>query len=349
MNTPNQVGCISQRRNTPYDGSTFKDVLRLRLIHPACLAALVFILGVYCQPAKATEKVVADYMLNCQGCHLDDGRGYPQRGVPKLNGYLGNFLKVPGGREFLVQVPGSAQSELSDQRLATLLNWMLQQFSRAQLPADFKPYSTTEVARLRLHPLVNVAGLRADLVRKIEKINPSTDICASCHGAKGEGNQALSAPRLAGQSASYLTRQLTNFKNGLRGYQPEDKAGISMRALALTLNEEDIPFYARHYSTLKLAKENKPLAASGKHLYNGTCMQCHGPNAQGYEQLQSPNLNLLPDWYIAQQLSHYQSGWRGNSSSDLPGLWMRSIATHIGSPEELTQVIQYIVTLPEQK
>ena len=122
-----------------------------------------------CAASPATEKVVTDYMLNCMGCHLDDGRGYTLRGVPVLTGYMGNFLTVPGGRAFLVQVPGSAQSDLSDAELATLLNWMLHAFSPGQLPADFVAYSASEVGQLRHHPLVDVAGTRAALVRLIEQ------------------------------------------------------------------------------------------------------------------------------------------------------------------------------------
>jgi len=120
--------------------------------------------------AGATDKVVADYMLNCQGCHLDDGRGFPLRGVPKLTNYVGNFLKVPGGREYLVQVPGSAQSDLNNEQLAALLNWMLTTFSPDQLPSDFVRYNADEVAQLRPHPLVDVASRRAELVRQIDQI-----------------------------------------------------------------------------------------------------------------------------------------------------------------------------------
>ena len=129
------------------------------------------LLGLLClaNAAGATEKVVTDYMLNCMGCHLDDGRGYVLRGVPTLTGYMGNFLTVPGGREFLVQVPGSAQSDLSDAELATLLNWMLHSFSAQQIPADFVPYGAAEVAHLRHRPLVDVAGTRASLVRLINQ------------------------------------------------------------------------------------------------------------------------------------------------------------------------------------
>jgi hypothetical protein len=120
--------------------------------------------------AAPVEQVRADYMLACQGCHLDDGRGFPARGVPKLSGYLGNFLKVPGGRAFLVQVPGSAQSDLSDARLAALLNWMVRSFSPQQVPADFVEYEAAEVGRLRTHPLAAVAATRAELVRRIEQL-----------------------------------------------------------------------------------------------------------------------------------------------------------------------------------
>ena len=37
--------------------------------------------------------------------------------------------------------------------------------------------------------------------------------CASCHGANGEGNQALNAPAIAGQQEWYLTRQLKNYQD----------------------------------------------------------------------------------------------------------------------------------------
>lgn len=133
--------------------------LRLVLLMLMCLATT----------AGATEKVVTDYMLNCMGCHLDDGRGYALRGVPTLSGYMGNFLSVPGGREFLVQVPGSAQSDLTDAELATLLNWMLHSFSPAQIPAGFVAYSASEVGQLRHRPLVDVAATRAALVRLIDQ------------------------------------------------------------------------------------------------------------------------------------------------------------------------------------
>ena len=61
--------------------------------------------------------------------------------------------------------------------------------------------------------------------------------CAACHGLKGEGNAALNAPRLAGQSDWYLVRQLANYAAGARGAAGGDTWGAQMRAATLTLND----------------------------------------------------------------------------------------------------------------
>jgi hypothetical protein len=104
-----------------------------------------------------------NYMLFCQGCHLPDGAGAPGA-VPRLNGFVGNFLHVPGGREFVVQVPGVAGSPLDDAELSDVLNWMLVEFSAAQLPARYAPYSAGEVGALRAEPMMNVKSTREALV-----------------------------------------------------------------------------------------------------------------------------------------------------------------------------------------
>ena len=45
--------------------------------------------------------------------------------------------------------------------------------------------------------------------------------CVACHGANGEGNQALNAPKLGGLQDWYVARQLKNFKTGVRGLMPK--------------------------------------------------------------------------------------------------------------------------------
>ena len=56
------------------------------------------------------------------GCHLADGRGAPEQGVPSMRGLAGRLLTLPGGREYLVQVPGVMNSGLSDADTARLMN-----------------------------------------------------------------------------------------------------------------------------------------------------------------------------------------------------------------------------------
>jgi hypothetical protein len=107
-----------------------------------------------------------NYMLHCQGCHLADGAGTPGK-VPALKHEAGRFLRVPGGREYLIQVPGTAQSALSDADVAAVLNWILQNFSFDELPSNFVPYSKEEVARFRRKPIADVSAVRAGLMEKI--------------------------------------------------------------------------------------------------------------------------------------------------------------------------------------
>lgn len=109
------------------------------------------------------ERATTNYRLNCQGCHLPDGSGLPGV-VPTMKGLIGNFLTVPGGRDFLVQVPGSSFSPLSDAELAELLNWILLTMSGEQGTADFEPYTEAEVQQTRQRLLVDVAKVRETLV-----------------------------------------------------------------------------------------------------------------------------------------------------------------------------------------
>jgi len=116
-----------------------------------------------------------NYILHCQGCHLVDGAGTPEK-VPALKNQVGRFLHVPGGREFLIQVPGSSQSALTDAEIAAVLNWILETFSNGQLPADFAPYTTAEISRYRQPPLANVSAVRANLMKEITNSGMGTGL-----------------------------------------------------------------------------------------------------------------------------------------------------------------------------
>ena len=130
----------------------------------ACLGISTLAQAVDINDARARQ----NYIINCQGCHLADGSGFPED-IPNMKDFVGNFLHVKGGREFIIQVPGVANATLNDSELAELMNWLLIEFSSTQLPSAYQPYSKNEVARLRANALINVNPVRKDLIEKIEK------------------------------------------------------------------------------------------------------------------------------------------------------------------------------------
>jgi hypothetical protein len=121
-------------------------------------------------PGAVTRTPRINYMLHCQGCHLPDGSGLPHR-VPTMRGQLARFLAVPGGREYIVQVPGVSTSKLSDGDTAALMNWLVREMGPA-VPADFRPYTAAEVTALRTKWLNRPAPVRAALMKSIEQLAP---------------------------------------------------------------------------------------------------------------------------------------------------------------------------------
>ena len=105
------------------------------------LAGYVLLLGLGLVPAALSADYLpgaplqqltgarADFALRCRGCHGFAGEGTPGH-VPRLDGFVGLFTQVPGGRDYLMRVPGVARSALDDARLAAVLNFMLATYGR---------------------------------------------------------------------------------------------------------------------------------------------------------------------------------------------------------------------------
>lgn len=107
-----------------------------------------------------------NYQMFCQGCHTPDGSGYGD--IPPLKDMMGLFLRSDAGRGFLVRVPGSATSKLSNADLAEVLNWALENFAGSSLPGGvFQPFSSEEVATLRARPLQEINETRARILADI--------------------------------------------------------------------------------------------------------------------------------------------------------------------------------------
>lgn len=128
------------------------------------LSALLLICGASRTVAAYEPQV--NYMLQCMGCHAPEGEGEPGR-VPALRETLVPLASTPEGRRFILQVPGVAQSTLSDGELAELLNWMIRTLGAAPPSGGVAPYTAAEVARYRSRPLVNVRAVREKLIAQL--------------------------------------------------------------------------------------------------------------------------------------------------------------------------------------
>ena len=128
--------------------------------------ARVLFVALMCTSATAVGAARTDYVLNCQGCHAADGTGMPPD-VPSLKGNVGYYLQVEGGRDYLVQVPGAANSLLSDAALADVINWMLRDFAGESLPDDFVPFTANEVTKARVVRPADISALRATLATRL--------------------------------------------------------------------------------------------------------------------------------------------------------------------------------------
>ncbi|WP_269619590.1 c-type cytochrome [Zhongshania sp. BJYM1] len=175
--------------------------------------------------------------------------------------------------------------------------------------------------------------------------------CAACHGAKGEGNVALSAPSLVNQQDWYLFRQLNGFRSGLRGSHPQDGYGAQMQAIAKTLPDEAavnaVVSYIASFSAEPAAKTLDGNIKRGADYYSNLCGACHGPAAEGNDKLQAPALAGVDDWYLLKQFDHFRDGIRGADEADRYGYQMGMMGKTLPDAETAKDVIAYIQSLAD--
>ncbi|HEY7963800.1 MAG: c-type cytochrome [Steroidobacterales bacterium] len=123
----------------------------------ALLAALA-LAGVH----AAVADPMVDYTLFCMGCHGAQARGVPGK-VPPLAGALSRFMRTPQGRDYVLRVPGAANSALSDAQLTAVLNWLAERDAGAGA-APVAPFTVAEVTAARRTPLASVQETRRAVI-----------------------------------------------------------------------------------------------------------------------------------------------------------------------------------------
>lgn len=163
--------------------------------------------------------------------------------------------------------------------------------------------------------------------------------CFLCHGARGESTSEI-FPRLAGQHAEYVAKQLEAFKNGQR-------KSTAMAEMVAKLTPDEMLALGRYYEKMTLPREeakDPQLASMGRYIYhNGNkfsgvpaCVACHGVNGEGAANL--PRLATQFSGYIHTQLKSFNKRDRTNDNAvmhvvaeKMTELEMAAVAEYVSS------------------
>ncbi len=161
--------------------------------------------------------------------------------------------------------------------------------------------------------------------------------CASCHGEDGNASVPI-FPKLAGQHASYLAKQLSEFKS-------QKRIDSTMNAMSAGLSDADITDLAKYYANAKIKAEKASANAWGDKIFRAgdqskslpSCASCHGLTGAGNPFAVYPALGGQFSAYIDKTLHDYKSGERKNDPNGI----MRSIASRL-TDEEMSSVADYL-------
>ena len=203
---------------------------------------------------------------------------------------------------------------------------------------------------LALASLLAASGAMAQGVAA--KVDPAkggqiaSQVCVACHGA--DGNSPTPAnPKIAGQHAAYLYKQLGNFKVQ-KGATEAERANPIMAGFAATLSDEDMRNVAAYFASQKLkpsAAKDKDIVQAGQKIYRGgiadknipACAGCHGPSGAGIPD-QFPRIAGQYAEYTEAQLVAFRQGLRKNSTQ------MAGTAARM-SDAEIKAVAEYVAGL----
>ncbi|MGH1352004.1 MAG: c-type cytochrome [Methyloligellaceae bacterium] len=183
-------------------------------------------------------------------------------------------------------------------------------------------------------------GVQAGMIDK--KGMKPWEICGLCHNLNGISRMEK-FPKLAGQKAIYIEKQLLDFK---RGYRSND--GGQMEAIVTEVDEENIPLIAKYFSGLEVPapvitdisdetfrKANQLFLKGDKGREIPACSGCHVKSNKEYNS--APFLTAQHASYLEKQLLNFKDKTRGNDKNEI----MQNIAAKL-SAEDIKGLAQFI-------
>ena len=165
------------------------------------------------------------------------------------------------------------------------------------------------------------------------------EACAACHRASGPGRSDGAVPRLAGQHATVIVKQVADIRAGRRINDPMKPYVIGNEITAQSLAD-----IAAHLQALPVTgtpgKGPGTAVERGRVLFARDCAPCHGANAEGIPEAAHPTLAAQHYGYLVRELVMIRDGTRGNSN---PGM-VATIKTY--PPADMEAVADYLSRLP---
>ena len=170
---------------------------------------------------------------------------------------------------------------------------------------------------------------------------------AACQGCHGEDGNSYSPewPNLASQHGAYLSKQIKNFRDGIRKNE-------TMNAMAAGLSDQDAEDIARYFAGQSLKSQamdiDSELLKTGRKIYKGgnayngvpACAGCHGPNGRGNSLAVFPHVAGQRQTYLVNTLNEFRTGARNNDVNEI----MRNIASRM-TENEINAVAAYMSSL----
>ena len=163
--------------------------------------------------------------------------------------------------------------------------------------------------------------------------------CQSCHRSDALGRPRFDIPRLSGQHASVLIKQLADIRSGLRA---NPQMADYMLDSGLTLQDfADVAAYLQSLPVVgDIAQGPRELVPRGETLFATNCATCHGEHGQGRPELFYPMLASQHYSYLLRELDLILSGQRGNSNPAMPPI-LKDFST-----DDKRAIAAYLAQLP---
>lgn len=312
---------------------------------------LLFGMGVINSAAAVEGNVEAGKAKSgvCAACHGADGisaiPNYPNlagQNAPYIVKQLEAF-KTSSTRSDAVMGPMAAG--LSEQDMADLGAYFS---SLSSAPAAAEPVASTTETAAPTGAVEIAHSNRPSLAGgNVEAGKTKSAMCAACHGADGNSLVAM-YPKIAGQSAVYIAKQLADFKEGVDSAGKAGRVDPVMGGMAASLSEQDRLDLAAYYAIQTPTNGNGKASDAGHKFYFGgdeargitACAACHGANGQGMSQAGFPAVANQNVEYLKTQLGKFRSGVRANDANAM----MQNIATKL-SDKDIEMISQFMSSL----